>query len=374
MKRKKFKWYKNLLICLFFLMIISIITIHSAQTYLSPELGNLALKQFFWYIIGFILTLIIIKIGNERIYKYAWVLYFIGNFLLLLLLFIAPPINNSKCWFIIPGIGSFQPSEFMKIFLMIIISVITAKECAKKKTAKEEFIFISKIFLLFLLPSLLTFLEPDTGVVIIYFLISITILFASGIRKYWFIIAFSILLLFIGIFFYLYFFQQKIFVDLLGTDLFYRIDRLLDWKNGTGMQLENSLTAIGSAGIWGHGYNQTPIYFPESGTDFIFAVYASNFGLVGSLLLLLLLFYFDYCFIRLARNVKNKTDKFMLIGISSMLIFQQFQNIAMTLGLVPITGITLPFISYGGSSLLSYMILLGIVFNIYNDNKKSINF
>lgn len=374
MKLKKFKWYKNLLICLLFLMIISIITIHSAQTYLSANLGNLALKQFFWYGIGSMIILIIIKIGNEKIYQSAWILYFIGNFLLLLLLFIAPPINNSKCWFIIPGIGSFQPSEFMKIFLMIIVSVIVAKESNKKKTIREEFFLIGKVFLLFLLPSMLTFLEPDTGVVIIYFIICLAILFVSGIRKGWFILAFGILGISIGAFLYLYFCQQKLFVDLLGTDLFYRIDRLLDWKNGTGMQLENSLTAIGSAGLWGHGYNHTPIYFPESGTDFIFAVYASNFGLIGSLVLISLLLYFDYCLLKLARNIKNNTDKFMLIGISSMLIFQQFQNIAMTLGLVPITGITLPFISYGGSSLLSYMILLGIVFNIYNDNKKSVNF
>lgn len=374
MKLKKFKWYKNLLICLLFLMIISIITIHSAQTYLSANLGNLALKQFFWYGIGSMIILIIIKIGNEKIYQSAWILYFIGNFLLLLLLFIAPPINNSKCWFIIPGIGSFQPSEFMKIFLMIIVSVIVAKESNKKKTIREEFFLIGKVFLLFLLPSMLTFLEPDTGVVIIYFIICLAILFVSGIRKGWFILAFGIIGISIGAFLYLYFCQQKLFVDLLGTDLFYRIDRLLDWKNGTGMQLENSLTAIGSAGLWGHGYNHTPIYFPESGTDFIFAVYASNFGLIGSLVLISLLLYFDYCLLKLARNIKNNTDKFMLIGISSMLIFQQFQNIAMTLGLVPITGITLPFISYGGSSLLSYMILLGIVFNIYNDNKKSVNF
>lgn len=374
MKLKKFKWYKNLLICLLFLMIISIITIHSAQTYLSANLGNLALKQFFWYGIGLIIILIIIKIGNEKIYQSAWILYFIGNFLLLLLLFIAPPINNSKCWFIIPGIGSFQPSEFMKIFLMIIVSVIVAKESNKKKTIREEFFLIGKVFLLFLLPSMLTFLEPDTGVVIIYFIICLAILFVSGIRKGWFILAFGILGISIGAFLYLYFCQQKLFVDLLGTDLFYRIDRLLDWKNGTGMQLENSLTAIGSAGLWGHGYNHTPIYFPESGTDFIFAVYASNFGLIGSLVLIGLQLYFDYCLLKLARSIKNNTDKFMLIGISSMLIFQQFQNIAMTLGLVPITGITLPFISYGGSSLLSYMILLGIVFNIYNDNKKSVNF
>ena len=139
------------------------------------------------------------------------------------------------------------------------------------------------------------------------------------------------------------------------------------------MQLENSLTAIGSSKILGHGFNQTPIYFPESGTDFIFAVYASNFGLIGSILLIILITYFDLTLIEIAKKTKNNTDKFVVIGITSMLIFGQFQNIGMTLGLLPITGITLPFISYGGSSLLSYMLVLGIIFSIDNETHKTIN-
>ena len=373
MKKKKVEWNKSLITCILLFMIISITTIYSAQTYLSNQLGNLALKQLIFYIIGFFIILIIKKIKIEKIFKYTWIYYFLGCFLLLLLLFIGTPINNSKCWFTIPGIGSFQPSEFMKIFLILATSKLVSDSIHtnKKMNLKDEFFLIIKVFLLFLLPAVLTFLEPDTGVVIIYFIICLSILFVSGIRKSWFLIGLFLLSILLGIFFYLYFFQQELFVDLLGTNLFYRIDRILDWKNGTGLQLENSLTSIGSSGFFGHGYNKTPLYFPESGTDFIFAVFASNFGLIGSILLIGLIVYFDYTLIKIAKNTKKSMYQYTIIGMSCMLIFQQFQNIAMTLGLVPIMGITLPFISYGGSSLLSYFFIIGIISSI-NDEKKRI--
>ena len=177
----------------------------------------------------------------------------------------------------------------------------------------------------------------------------------------------------IGVFLGIYFFKQELFVEIFGTDLFYRIDRLFDWKDGTGMQLENSLVSIGSSGLLGHGYRNTPIYFPESGTDFIFAVYASNFGFIGSIILILIIFYFDYSLINLFKDSSNVRDKFILAGIIGMLLYQQFQNIGMTLGILPITGITLPFISYGGSSLLSYFIILALVLNIYHDSHKTLN-
>lgn len=375
MKKKNYILNLPLLFCLFFFMIISVLTILSASDYLSVSLGKLYLKQLFWYMLGFLIMLLVMKVGNKRIKHLSWFLYFFGNFLLLLLLFIGKPINNSRCWFIIPGIGSFQPSEFMKIFLILIISHIVYPMIEEKDSLslKEEILLIGKVILLFLLPTILTFLEPDTGVILLYFIISISILFISPIRKRWFLITGGIGIFLVGLFLFLYFEQQKLFVNLFGTDLFYRIDRLLDWKNGTGLQLENSLTAIGSSGLYGHGFHHTPLYFPEAGTDFIFSVYASNFGLIGSYLLFIVLLLFDFTLFRIAKGTKNKEDLAIIIGGASMIIYQQFQNIAMTLGVLPITGITLPFISYGGSSLLSYMFLLGIIFNIYNDSKKKIN-
>jgi len=369
---KKINSYnKTIIICIIIFMLISIITIYSAQTYLSSQLGNLSLKQFIFYIIGFIIISIIKKIKPEKIFHYSWYLYFGGCFLLLLLLFIGTPINNSKCWFTIPGIGSFQPSEFMKIFLILTTSKLVSDSINNKKkmTKKEELILIFKVILIFLLPAILTFLEPDTGVVIIYFIICLSILFVSGIRKSWFLIGLSIIISILSLFLFIYFFKQDIFVDLFGTNLFYRIDRILDWKNGTGFQLENSLTAIGSSGLLGHGYNKTPLYFPESGTDFIFAVFASNFGLIGSIILISIIIYFDYTLIKISKQMKKNIHQFVIIGTTCMLAFQQFQNIAMTLGIVPIMGITLPFISYGGSSLLSYFFIIGIILSM-NDKKK----
>ena len=154
------------------------------------------------------------------------------------------------------------------------------------------------------------------------------------------------------------------FINLFGTNLFYRLDRLFSWSNGSGLQLENALSAIGSAGLLGHGFNKTPIYFPESGTDFIFAVYASNFGYIGVIFLISIIVYLDFNIIKLSKRKILDTDKYIIAGIIGMLLFQQIQNISMTIGLLPITGITLPFISYGGSSLLSYMIMVAILLNI----------
>ena len=154
------------------------------------------------------------------------------------------------------------------------------------------------------------------------------------------------------------------FIRLFGTSLYYRLERVFNWSKGSGLQLENAMAAIGSAGIYGHGYNQTPIYFPESSTDFIFAVFASNFGLVGVIALLIVIFYLDFQIVLLAKKKIEDTDKYIIAGILGMLVFQQIQNIGMTVGLLPIMGITLPFISYGGSSLLSYMLIVGILFNI----------
>lgn len=375
-KAKKFKINYSILICSLIFMVISIISIYSAMTYMPNYLGNLAFKQFIWYILGFILVLAIIKISNKALYQYSWYIYMTNILLLFILLLIGQPINGSKCWFNIPGIGSIQPSEFMKIGIMLTASNITAnwvKNSKDKINLKNELSLLLKISIIFIIPTILTFLEPDTGAVFIYFIIILSILWVSPIRKRWFIIGIITFSILLGIFLGIYFYKQELFVKIMGTDLFYRIDRLLDWKNGTGMQLENSLTAIGSSKLLGHGFNRTPIYFPESATDFIFAVYSSNFGLVGGIFLLLLIMYFDLELIRNMKNINNITDKFMLAGIIGMLSYQQFQNIGMTLGILPITGITLPFISYGGSSLISYMIIIGIIFNIYSDNHKTIN-
>lgn len=362
----------TVILCFF---IISLLTICSAQKLLPSYLQTLVIKQAIWYLIGFVLAFFIMYVGNNFIYKNIWWFYGFGILTLIGLLIFAKPINESKCWFSIPGIGAVQPSEFMKIILIITLGVLINKfnEKYSNPSVKDEFIFLLKIGLVVLVPSVLTFLQPDTGVVLIYILITITMLFISGIRIRWFIILSSIIVLLLGSIIGIYLLNSDLFIKIFGTSFFLRIDRLLDWSNSSGYQLENGMAAIGAGGLFGYGFNHTPIYFPEPQTDFIFAVLGNNVGLIGSVFLLILITYFDIKLIMLADKTNNKTNKYIIAGIVGMLLYQQIQNIGMTLGLIPITGITLPFISYGGSSLLSYMIMIGIIFNISKENIKYTN-
>ena len=350
--------------------VISIITIYSSQTMLSSSFNDLYIKQIIWYLIGFILVIFISRKNNQTNDNLINILYIIGNILLILVLFFGTEANGSRCWFTIPGIGSFQPSEFMKIFLILMIAKELEKSCKKnyQRTLRDEVKVIFKCFILTLIPTILTFLEPDTGIVFIYFIILLIMLFIFGIRYRWFFIGIIFMAIVLFAFFYLFFKQQNTFISIFGTDFFYRMDRLLDWSNGAGMQLTNALASSGSAGLFGYGLNNNPIYFPEPQTDFIFSVFTTNFGFVGASILLLLIIYFDYQLIKVGIKSSGK-DKYIISGILSMIIFQQIQNIGMNIGLLPITGITLPFISYGGSSLISYMIIIGIVININNKNK-----
>jgi len=372
-KISKYKVDFTLILILLMFVAISLITIYSAQSLIDNN--TLMLKQLLWYIAGFVLIYFIMFIGNDYIYRNSNIWYIIGIISLICLLLFAPVINNAKCWFTIPGIGTIQPSEFMKIIYIIVLANMINRfnNEYSNPTIKEEFFFLIKVVFVFAVPAILTFLQPDTGVVLIYLLITIIMLFISGIRYRWFVILFSIIFILVGIILGIYFIDTNLFVNIFGTDFFLRIDRLLDWSNSSGYQLENGMAAIGSGGLTGMGFNNTPIYFPEPQTDFIFAVYANNFGFIGSILLIILILIFDIKLILLAIKNSNLTNKYIISGIIGMLIYQQLQNIGMTFGLMPITGITLPFISYGGSSLLSYMIMMGIIFNISNETLRYTN-
>ena len=366
----RFKVDKGILLTVIIFAIISVITIYSAQGILAKDMNNLYTKQIMWYGVGFIVAYLIMFIGNDFIVKHINILYVIGVILLGLVLVFGATINEAKCWFVLPGIGNFQPSEFMKIILILMEAKMIDKfhQDNDSPTPFEEFKFLIKILIIVIIPALLTFLEPDTGVVLIYLLITFVMLFISGFRFRWFLIVIGGIIALVGGLLAIYFLNKELFIKIFGTSFFLRIDRLLDWSNGSGYQLKNGMTAIASGNIFGNGFNNTPIYFPYPQTDFIFAVFASNFGIIGSVFLIGLIIYFDIKLITTAINSNKNINKYIIAGIIGMLIYQQFQNIGMTIGIMPITGITLPFISYGGSSLLSYMIMIGIIFNISNDS------
>ncbi len=201
-KISKFKVDYNILIPLFIFFIISIVSIYSTRRLLPVEYHNLWIKQVIWYTIGLVLAYLTMIYGNKFLYNNAYIFYTIGVILLFLVLFFGTTVNNATCWFKIPFIGTLQPSEFMKVFLIIILARIIGdfNETNKNADIISELKLILKVLLIVFIPSVLTFIEPDTGAVIMYLIITFIMLFVSGIRKRWFILTAALLILALGLF------------------------------------------------------------------------------------------------------------------------------------------------------------------------------
>lgn len=349
---------KKLAMFLITFFLISIITLYSIKPILPNSLENIFVKQIFFYLISFIIFFIFKN--NRFIIKNITFFYIISIVLLTLLLFFAQPINNSKSWFFIPLIGTFQPSEFVKIILVIMTSVIL--------TSKTQYKLL-KVLIIFLIPAVLTFLEPDTGLVIIYAVGVFSSLFCYFKKNNYLLFFIIVLIIIIGLTIFLYFNNQEFLIDLFGNSFITRINRILNWQNQEGYQLNNALIAMGSNGK-NLNFGNISTYFPEAHTDFIFASFASSFGYYFSLLFIIIIVLFDFYLLKIAKKEKNKTNKIMIVGFTSMIIYQQIQNIGMNIGLLPITGITFPFISYGGSSLISFAIILTIIKNCKEKRNK----
>lgn len=322
---------------------------------------NHFLKQILWFVIGFFILLLMQKVKVKFLFRYSFYFYFLGNILLLLVLFLGSVTNGARAWFNFKFFN-FQPSEFMKIALLLYLAKVTNDFRANGK--KYEFFYIVKCVFIVLIPSVLVFLEPDTGAIIMYLLLLLGVLLSSGIKKRWFVVAFLCVFLLGAGFLYLYLFKQDTLIHLIGTSFFYRMDRIIHFKDGSGMQLNNALTTIGNAGLLGHGIQKELLYVPEFPTDFVFTLFLSMFGFVGGFILLVCYFIMNYFFISKLFSVKQTEYKCFLHGFLFLFLFQQVQNILMNLGLMPIMGIPLPFLSYGGSNMIVYFILIGIILKI----------
>ena len=204
-----------LFIPLLIIMIISFMDMQNAKL-LSDLYEKNLLKQLIWYIVGFGTILIIKKINIQTILKYSKYFYWLSIILLVLVLFFGKETNGARAWFNF-GIFSFQPSELTKLTLILYLSDIASRN-------KPDFRLILKVSILTIIPSILVFLEPDTGAIIFYFLSAITILYFAQLKKYWFFILFGIIILLGGTFIILYIYNRDLLIKLIGTSFFYRIE------------------------------------------------------------------------------------------------------------------------------------------------------
>lgn len=356
------------------------ITIGSGSSYL--------MRQTMFYCLGFALIGLLSKLQNKVIFSYIDQAYKFLTYSLIYLFIsrllgdftgyslpLTSPINGAYSWFQIPLIGSFQPSEYMKIILIVKVSQLIAnfQKQHKNPTYREDFLLFIEILKWISVPMILILLQPDTGVFIIILFTILVLLLCSGIRKIYFYITLTVIILGFGLFFYLFFYQKEL-LSLFTSQ--YQLNRIEAWLNpgdhilGSSNQLYTALLSLGSAGLSGFGMQANIISIPEAHTDFIFAAFGQCFGLIGTLFILLVCLILDLYLCKMAFNCTKRVDRFIIIGTITMLFYQQFQNMGMIIGLVPITGITLPLISYGGSSILSYFLIFGIILNMSPVSKK----
>jgi len=354
-----------LFISLLILNVISLFNMNNAKL-ISSSYNNAFIKQLIWFILGYLIILILNRLNLNKIFKYSKILYLFSILLLILVLFIGKDINGAKCWISIFGF-TFQPSEFVK--LTITFYLIDMINNTKIKNHKDEFIIISKLLIVTIIPIVLVFLEPDTGAIINYLIIFLIIFFYTKLNKWWYISFFGLGLILIFVFFIMYFFFQDYLIDLIGTSLFYRMDRIVNFANGNSYQLENALVTIGSSTFFGVGLNKILLYIPEAPTDFLFAFSIGNFGIFSAILIILSFLIINLYLLFRLNKTNNKQIKLFISCYLGIFIFHQIYNIFMNIGLFPIMGIPLPFLSYGGSSTLINFIFIGIILNLLANKK-----
>ena len=240
------------------------------------------------------------------------------------------------------------------------------------KTTDSEIQYIIQVMKISLPPAILIYLQNDSGVMMIIMAAVFFVLLSSGMNGNWFL--FILVIAVVGVLgmAYLFIYQNGVFTSIISG---HKLDRIYGWLDpeGTtgnqGLQSWYAQLSYGTAGWFGHGFRAVVKVFPEGQTDFIFSVIATDFGYVGAFFTLLAIAAFDITILNIGLKSDNIRDKTFIMGTFGCLIFQQTWNIGMILGLLPITGITLPMLSYGGSSLLSYMFAMGIIIDIDYQNK-----
>jgi rod shape determining protein RodA len=353
-------------------MIVSSLLIYSATVDVPKYANfNFHIKNFIYYALGFFLFLVISLLDYRILLKLSWYAYGLGIILLLGLYKFGVVREGAIGWYQLGGFD-FQPAEFMKLALiMVIASFMSMREGEPLRLGKD----VIPIGLIVFVPFILVFEQPDLGNAVIYIAILLGMLWIGNVQFKHVAIGAIIVAVIVGSFYYLYqHYHDSIEAYLQANNKGHwvkRIDTFLNPEQAdkdARFHLERAQIAIGSGSLLGDGYLKGDSihnnFVPVAYSDAIFVVVAEEFGFVGSAVLLMLLFSFLYRMILIALKSNDRRGSFIVIGIVSMYVFQIFQNIGMWFGLLPVTGITLPFISYGGTSLLINMVSIAIVMSV----------
>jgi len=385
-----------ILVCVLLFSIYGLIAVYSATFMQGSTFSTIFQKQIVWIIIGLLLGAIVTVMPSSWLSSMSYPVYAV---LLAWILFmdVFNLSDSTGRWFILAGI-KLQPSEFMKPVLVLTI----ARYLSERNRSPDSIKTILVTFLLIAIPFLLVLKQPDLGTSLTFIALFIPMLYWRGMSAFKVFLFLAPLITFIASFNFWSFFIVISLVSVVlnlsrrGTLVFwsafalnvsvgiiapmvwnhlhaYQQQRILTFlglvsdPKGMGYQIIQSKVAIGSGGIFGKGFlhgTQTQLRFlPAQHTDFIFSVIAEEWGFIGAIVLIFAFAIFLYRSISIARATKNEFASLMTIGVVTIFAFQVFVNIGMTLGIMPVTGLPLPFISYGGSSMITSMIMAGMIAN-----------
>lgn len=361
---------------LFLFFAVSLLAISSAQTS-GQYLTNFVPRQALFYIVSTGMIAVLMYFDSEQYKKMAYYLYGLGIFLLFVLMIspdgvgqIAEPVNGAKAWFHTPVVN-LQPAEFMKTFYILTMAKMISSHHEKNplKTLKTDFVLLGKIGLTLMIPLAFIMMQPDFGTALVFIAITLALIIVAGISWKIILPSFGGVAVIGASFLWMAVYMQDFLSDFFGIKP-YALARIYTWldpyayADTEGYNLIAAMNAIGSGEVFGKGYQGREVYVPENHTDFIFTVISEDFGFVGASTVIILFFMLIYHLTKITLELKDTFSTYVCAGIIAMITFHVFQNIGMTIQLLPITGIPLPFISYGGSSLIGNMLALGIVFSM----------
>ncbi len=352
----------RLLLYMLALSVVGLLSIWSATNQNQSTLN----KQILGIVVGLVIAVVLSLIDYHRLLSFRWIIY--GGcvaFLLSVLLF-GRARGIATRWLVLPVIGQIQPSEFVKIGLILFFAWYFQKYEEKMNKVSV----ISMAALLFMFPAYLIFEQPNLSTALVLAVVVAVIVFSAGVSYRWILGVLAVVVP--GIALLMYLLQKGMIPFLQG----YQANRILAWidpekYSDTFYQQENSIMAIGSGQLWGKGWNNTDIisvktgnFLVEEQNDFIFAIIGEEFGFVGAVIVIILYLLLIYECLVMAMRTIDLSGRLICVGMATLIGFQSFANIAVATAIFPNTGLPLPFISSGVSSLLSLFIGMGVVLNV----------
>lgn len=365
---------KYFLVVLAIILLFGLVTLSSASNGISSDAHYYLKKQAIFLVLGIVLAIFMLRFDYTQLEKYSTYLYVLSLLILVVVLVFGKEVRGTTGWIGLGSLPPMQPAEFTKILLIVAFADFLQRRKGELNTLAQIFPCI----LYMGAPFILIMMQPDLGTALVYIAITVIMMFVAGAKPRLLIQLLGGGLLFIALMLFLHF-KFNMWLP-LGDYQFNRLTVVIDpyqdgqGGRGAGWNTIQSLIAIGSGGWQGKGlFNGTQVqlnFLPERHTDFIYAVIGEELGFIGAALVIVLFGLLLLRAVIISLNARELYGTLVVTGITAMWIFHIFENIGMCIGLMPITGIPLPFLSYGGSSMLTNMLGVGLILSVNIRGKK----